>query len=93
MLPTLLHEQTGLDLQPVKRRPMATPSSAAVAAFRKVARKRRLPLDQYAKQHPITDENPKFSLWTAEQSATLIEMYQDDVTTLCHDLGEDFLRA
>lgn len=92
LLPTLLHEKTGLVLQPVNRRPMATPSVAAFAAFRNVARKRRPPLDQLAKQHPITDQNPKFSLWSAAQNAALTEMYEADVTTLRRDLGEDFLR-
>lgn len=92
LLPSLLQEQTGLDLTPVRRRPMATPSVEAVAAFRIVSRRRRRPLDQLAKEHPITDENPKFSLWTEAQSAALTEMYEEDVAGLRRDLGEEFLR-
>lgn len=92
LLPDLLQEKTGLTLQPVRRRPMATPSTDAIAAFRSVARRRRQPLDKLAKEHPITDENPKFSLWSAAQSKALTEMYEDDVTALRRDLGEDFLR-
>ncbi len=91
LLPALLQEQTGLDLQPVRRRPMATPSGAAVAEFRRVARRRRRPLDQLAKEHPITADNPKFSLWSDTQKASLTEMYEADVADLRRDLGEDFL--
>lgn len=92
LLPALLFEKTGLDLQPVRRRPMATPSADAITAFRKIRRMRRPPLEQLAKRHPITDQNPKFSLWTAAQNAALTEMYQADEAALRRDLGEDFLR-
>ncbi len=70
---------------------MATPSGEAVAEFRRVARRRRRPLGQLAKEHPITADNPKFSLWTDTQKASLTEMYEADVADLRRDLGEDFL--
>lgn len=92
LLPTLLREKTGLDLQPVNRRPMATPSVDAVSAFRGTTAKYRPLFDDVAKLYPITGQNPKYSLWSAAQTAALTEMYETDVEALGRDLGEDFLR-
>lgn len=92
LLPALLQETTGLTMKAVRRRPMATPSADAIAAFRSKSRRRRKPLDHLAKEHPITDQNPKFSLWSAAQAKALTEIYEDDVAALRRDLGEDFLR-
>lgn len=91
LLPVLLQEKTGLVLQPVKRRPMATPSVAAVDAFRNAPRKHRPPMEHFAKRYPINGENPKFSLWSNAQREALTEMYEADVSALRRDLGEDFL--
>jgi len=91
LLPALLQEIAGQTMKPVRRRPMATPSVDAIAAFRSKSRKRRKPLDHLARKHPITDQNPKFSLWSTAQAKALTEIYKHDVEALRRDLGEDFL--
>ncbi len=91
LLPILLREKTGLTLKPVNRRPMATPSVDAVTAFRTATRRHRPVLDEMAKLHPITEQNPKFSLWTPALAEALTEMYRADVAAIRCDLGEDFL--
>lgn len=92
LLPTLLQEMTGMALQPVRRQPMATPSMAAIEAFQNVARRRRPPMEAFATEHPISESNPKFSLWSAAQTAALTEMYEADLAELRRDFGEEFLR-
>ncbi|MDG1970324.1 MAG: hypothetical protein P8I56_04995 [Paracoccaceae bacterium] len=90
--PRLLLETTGMVLKPVQRRPMATPSIKTVSAFQAASKPAEQTLDQIAQIHPISEQNPKFSLWSATQTDELSAMYRDDVTRLRNDLGEDFLR-
>ena len=78
--------------QPVDhRRPMATPSQEAVRLFLKNPAGARTPLHHLAADHPITGDNPKFSLWSDDDSAAMAENYASDLATLRADLGEDFL--
>ena len=91
LTPRILREMTGLTLQPVRRRPMATPSAAAVAALDTSARPSDKALQALAADHPITPDNPKFTLWSAAQTRALTAMYDEDLATLRRDLGEDFL--
>ncbi len=95
---SLLERMTGLELSPVNRRPMATPSTGAVAQFGALSQRNgaaltEITLDQFAKKNPISDRNTRFSLWNEDQSATLTKMYVSDLEKLRRDLGEDFLIA
>ncbi len=95
---SLLERMSGLELTPVNRRPMATPSAGAVAQFGASRRRKgtalsEITLDQFAKKNPISNQNPRFSLWNEDQSAALTEMYVSDLEKLRRDLGEDFLTA
>ncbi len=99
LLQQLLTERmTGFRLASVNRRPMATPSVAAVGEFSSLRRRNdttssEITLDQIAKQYAISEQNPRFSLWSMAQTAALTEMYLRDLELLRRDLGEDFLTA
>lgn len=93
----LILRLTGHALAPVRRRPMATPSAAAFA----VAAAARKPgevlsvqgLTSATQAHPVTTDNPRFSLWAADEAQRLSARYREDVERLRTDLGEDFLRV
>ena len=87
----LTQELTGQILPAINRRPMATPSQEAVRLFLKNPAGARTPLHHLAADHPITGDNPKFSLWSDDDSAAMAENYASDLATLRADLGEDFL--
>ncbi len=91
LTPRIIHEMTGLPLQPVRRRPMATPSAAAIVALSASSRTSDKTLDTLAADHPITPDNPKFTLWSEAQTQALSRMYDEDLAALRRDLGEDFL--
>lgn len=90
--PRLLEMMTGQVLDPVRRRPMETPSHAAVDAYREERPATAKRLERLALDYPISADNPKFTLWSPTQQAALSDAYQDDLAALSRDLGEDFLR-
>ena len=90
--PRLMEMMTGRALDPVRRRPMETPSQAAVDAYREERPATAKRLERLALDHPISANNPKFTLWSPAQQAALSNAYQNDLAALSRDLGEDFLR-
>lgn len=91
LAPRLLQEMTGQTLSPVRRRPMATPSRDAVNTFLSARKHGAADLLRFERDHPISADNPKFTLWSKTESAALFEAYQTDLAALRRDLGEDFL--
>lgn len=89
----LILDLTGQTLAPVQRRPMATPSAGAIQAYHRTPKRRRLTLQQFAEEHPIDADTPKFSLWTEDQTEALTELYERDLSVLRAELGEDFLTS
>ncbi len=89
----LLAEMTGQSLTPVNRRPMATPSGQAVDAYLANPQGGAAAITHLAADHPITGDNPRFSLWSQAEEAALNDIYQADLATLRDDLAEDFIRT
>jgi hypothetical protein len=81
----------------VKRRPMATPSTAGMAAFANkayasasgvVERKDRLAI---LSAHPVCPEDPRFDPWPPHISQLLADKFAEDKAQLMSQLGADFL--
>lgn len=88
LLPRILEEMTGLaGLAPVHRRPMATPSAAAMDAF-------------FASGHLVTRadfraadfEGPAYDPFTGEQRAAMNAAFAEDLETLAGTPGVERLR-
>ena len=94
--PVVLGAMTGdVPLEPVSRRPMATPSARAVEIVLDMVqggRATRADLEAAAHDHPIGPDQPKFSLFDAETSARLALQFREDLDAIAVRANVDLLR-